>query len=476
MPDSIFTKGKSICFIITVALIFPSCYRKIKSYGAFTFVPVERKINPDDIALPPGYKIEAISSGLNYPTDITFDDQNQIYVTESGYAYGENFTTAKLLRIEKDGTSTPIVSDSSHMPWNGVMFFNGNFYIAEGGQRTGGSILRISPEGKKSYLISGLPSLGDHQINGPYIFNNYIYFGIGTATNSGIVGKDNFDFGWVKRFPQFHDIPCENIEVSGKNYVTRNFWNREKQFVSTGPFSPFGTPTRGGQSIPGKIPCSGAVIKIPLQGGEPELVAWGFRNPFGLTFHNNQLYVTDNGYDDRGSRPVWGSPDFLWKVEEKKWYGWPDYSAGRLLDPDKKILVKNPNDPPSPVAKLACHSSSCKFSFSGNEKFGYVNQAFIAQFGDMAPEVGKIYNHVGFKIVRVDVENGIITDFAVNKGKKNQPASKANKGGLERPVSAKFSPDGESLYIVDFGIMEVTKQGPAAKQNTGVIWKISRIQ
>jgi hypothetical protein len=46
-----------------------------------------------------------------------------------------------------------------------------------------------------------------------------------------------------------------------------------------------------------------------------ELVAWGFRNPFGLAFASGgALFVTDNGYDDRGSRAVWGTGDYLWDV------------------------------------------------------------------------------------------------------------------------------------------------------------------
>jgi hypothetical protein len=94
--------------------------------------------------------------------------------------------------------------------------------------------------------------------------------------------------------------------------------------------------------------------------------------------------------------------------------------------------------------------------FSQNPSFGYAGQVFIAQFGDMAPDVGKVLSPVGFKIVRVDVTNGVIEDFAVNKGKRNGPASWLGKGGLERPIAARFSPDGEALYIVDFGIIKMT--------------------
>jgi glucose/arabinose dehydrogenase len=124
----------------------------------------------------------------------------------------------------------------------------------------------------------------------------------------------------------------------------------------TGAFVPFGTTTSGGQVIKGDIPCSGAVMNIAANGGNPELVAWGFRNPFGLAFApDGQLYVTDNGYDERGSRPVWGAPDMLWRVTPGTWYGWPDYSEGLPLNQDlykvpmkaipQLLLAKPPNKP-----------------------------------------------------------------------------------------------------------------------------------
>lgn len=93
----------------------------------------------------------------------------------------------------------------------------------------------------------------------------------------------------------------------------------------------------------------------------------------------------------------------------------------------------------------------------------------------MAPTVGDVLAPVGFKIVRVDVQTGVIRDFAVNAGRKNGPASWLGKGGLERPLSVQFDPSGEVLYVVDFGIMKMTEQGPQPQVNTGVIWKITKL-
>jgi hypothetical protein len=138
------------------------------------------------------------------------------------------------------------------------------------------------------------------------------------------------------------------------------------------------------------------------------------------------------------------------------------------------LLAAHPNPPPKPVAVFGVHSSSNGFDFSRNPAFGHVGKAFVAQFGDMAPSVGKILRPVGFKVVRVDVTNGVIEDFAVNKGRTNGPASWVGSGGLERPVAARFDPGGTALYVVDFGVMTVSSQGPSPQAGTGVLWRITR--
>jgi glucose/arabinose dehydrogenase len=72
--------------------------------------------------------------------------------------------------------------------------------------------------------------------------------------------------------------------------------------------------------------------------------------------------------------------------------------------------------PPRPAAILDVHSSSTGIDFSRSPEFGYVGDAFIAQFGDQAPATGKVFAPVGFKLVRVNVKTGVIHEFAVNRG------------------------------------------------------------
>jgi glucose/arabinose dehydrogenase len=479
---------KKFLVLLSIALTLIGCYRMRGSQGGGQSTSItKRQITPADILLTPGFKIELFHDDLTFPSAVTFDDNENLYVVETGYAYGEVWREPKLMLLTPDGGKTEIARGSKNGPWTGLSFHNGNFYVSEGGESEGGKILRISPKGVITTLIDNLPSIGDHHTNNLVIKDNYIYFGQGTATNSGIVGPDNADFGWLKRKKEFHDIPCADIVVTGQNYESENILTDDpNDKILTGAYSPFGRQTTVGQVIKGSVPCSGAILRIPIDGGKVEVVSWGLRNPYGIAVSPaGDLFVTENAFDDRGSRPVWGAGDVLWEVKEGMWYGWPDFAEGKAIKDDEEFKAPSkkhvrpliqtvPNNPPQPVAIFGVHASANGFDFSKSNFFGYEGEAFVAEFGDMAPNVGKVLKPVGFKIVRVNIETGVIRDFAVNKGRRNGPASWLKKGGLERPLSVKFDPTGKALYVVDFGILRMTKTGPQPVEKSGVIWRITK--
>ena len=491
----------------------------------------QRSVNPADVAMPAGYQIEPVATGLTYPTGVAFDDRGRAYVVEAGYSYGEDFTVPRLLRIEPNGSAAEVARGSvdarwmSNGPWSGVAFHNGGFYVCEGGARDGGRVLRIDRDsGRVDVLLDKLPSMGDHQLNGPIVRDGYLYFGIGTATNSGVVGPDNAKYGWLKRAPTYHDIPAKDIKLAGRNFESDNPLTPDAgDKATTGAYVPFGTPTQPGQVIKGQLPCNGAVLRVKLVGapatpaasttpaaaegsgttrpadGAPaalasdaiELVAWGLRNPFGLAFApDGRLFVTEHSYDVRGSRPVWGTGDLLWAVDPSRpglWHGWPDYFAGERMEdnpghyrapgepPPKSPLAEVPNDPPRPTEWFGDHSGSSGVDVATADRFGHRGDAFVAQFGDLTPGVGKVLAPVGFKVVHVNVRDGVIYDFAVNRGKQNGPASKLGHGGLERPVAVRFDPSGDALYVVDFGVLTTDAAGKEHPvRNTGVLWRVTR--
>lgn len=459
--------------LILPALLVVGCAAvRSSSGGGDVRNPGPRVYDANDIALPEGYAVELVARDLNFPSGVAFDGKGAVYVVEAGYSYGEVFQTPRLVKLTASGVEQ--VHAGKNGPWTGVTFKDGAFFIAEGGVEEGGRIVRVTPQGERTVLVEKLPSFGDHHTNSPAIGpDGAVYFSIGTATNSGFVGKDNEEFGWVARHPEFHDIPCADITLEGNN------------LEGTGAFLPKGTASTPGQVVKGAVPCSGAVLKVPKEGGAPELVAWGFRNPFAVAFRSDgSLFVAENGFDVRGSRPVYGAGDQLFKVTKGTWYGWPDYVEGlpvndrryRAEGKDVPVKVLKPGTEPgpaqTPAAIFPCHSSSNGFDFSRSEKFGHAGEAFVAQYGDMGPKTAKLFGPVGFKVVRVNVDSGVMNDFAVNRARVNGPASLRGHGGLERPVDAKFDPSGESLYVVDFGVMTVHGEGPKPVPGTGAVWRI----
>ena len=84
------------------------------------------------------------------------------------------------------------------------------------------------------------------------------FFGIGTSTNTGVVGMDNYGFGWVSNTPSVADIPGKNITLTGQNFVTKNPLTAEpNDNATTGAFVPFNSTTKQGQIIKGNIKCNG---------------------------------------------------------------------------------------------------------------------------------------------------------------------------------------------------------------------------
>lgn len=480
-----------IALCLALGMAVSGCYvLRTSSGGAEADFSPPRHVDAADIALPAGYRAEAVVTGLTFPTGIAFDDDGVLYLLESGYSYGEVWTEPRLLRLDPgSGELQQVMGGGRTGPWTGVSFFEGDFYVTVADVLHRGKILKIGPDGSLDVLLDGIPSMGDHHVNGPVVGpDGFLYFGIGTVTNSGVIGEDNLQMGWLQRHPHLHDVPGEDIRLRDRTFETPTVeGNKTSPNGGTGAFSPAGTAAGEDQVIPGAVLATGSIIRLPTGGGEPELVAWGLRNPFGLAFApDGALYATDNGYDDRGSRAVWGAADHLWRVETGTWYGWPDFSGERpLTDPQFKppgkpqpqfLLARHPNVPPAPAAIFPVHSSANGFDFSTHSSFGHVGQAFVAQFGDLAPNVAKVMAPVGFKVARVDVETGDVEDFAVNRGTRNGPASLVGGGGLERPVAARFDPAGQFLYVVDFGVLTIRGEHMMPRPRSGVVWRIWRDQ
>jgi len=442
-----------------------------------------RRPNPADVLIPRGYHIEAVATGLTYPTGIVFDDQNRVYVVESGYAYVDHYATPRIVRIEPGGKHVVVASgERRHTPWTGADFYRGNFIVSEGGNP--GRISRVTMDGQITPIVDGLPSKGDHHTDRPAVGpDGWIYFGAGAITNSGVVGEDNEIFGWLHAHPSLHDIPAQDIVLAGENFNSQD--PRVPLPIareSTGAFKPFGHSSQPGEVIKGGLPATSAIMRVRPEGGPLQLVAWGIRNPFGITFaKTGQLYATEHGYDARGSRPIAKAPDYLWRIQQGRWYGFPDFSGDRPVTDSrfkpkegpqpKFLMVSHPKIPPHPLAAFKPHAAAMGFDL-GRTGFGGAGEVYVALFGDVTPATGVVDAPAGFKVVRVNMASGAVHDFAVNRAA--GPASKVGGGGLERPIDVKFDRTGREMYVLDFGVMTVPA-APSPKRHTGILWRITKL-
>ncbi len=442
-----------------------------------------RDHNPQDINVPAGYTVEVVATGLNAPVHCTFDDTGHCYVSECGYKIDSK---PRIVRIDMATGEQETYFELPPDRWNktgaftGAVWHDGSLYFTNTD-----TISRLTPDGQIHDIVTGLPGHGDHQTNYPVIGpDDKLYWGQGTATNAGVVGPDNFAYEWLSKYPEFCDVPGQDIVLAGRNYRFQNVLGSVTETIHSGAYVPFGTATTAGQIIPGKTKCTGAVLRCNLDGSGLETVAWGLRNPYGLAFDSQgRLFATEHGIDERGGRKIVEDLEDFYRIEEGRWYGWPDFASGiRLDDPfwgtggagREPVLAQHPeSDPPKPLVNFAPHAAPNGVDFCRDPSFGFEGQAFVALFGDVSPITARPMYPRGFKVVRVDIEQREVKDFAVNKIA--GPASKLPHAGFERPSHCAFGPDG-ALYIVDWGEIEIAPErgGIRMQAETGTLWRIRR--
>ncbi len=418
-----------------------------------------------------GSQVDLVASGFSFPTSLTFDDTGVAYVAEAGLPFGGAPPGGRVWRLEASGNRALAV-DGLRPPVNGLTFYGGSLYISEGGYP--GRINRLDPAGKMTVILDNLPGPGNYHTNmvafGP---DGKLYFSQGAMTNTGIVGLDAYELGWLRRLPHAHDLPGYDIVLAGVNVETENPLSSEPgAHATTGAFVPFGTRTTPGQRIPGQLPCTAAVMRCDPDGSNLEVVAWGLRNAFGLGFlPDGRLLVTDQGADDRGSRPAGNVPDLLFEVRKGAWYGWPDFVGGEPITapqyrpergPQPSFVLANHDELPAPerpLLRFPPHAAAVKFAVAPTRIRSWAGQIMVALFGDEAPMTAPIGPRVGRSVARVDPADWSLHQVLADP--------------LARPIDVRFDLRGDALYILDFGHFEMdAEKGVVADAQSGKLWRL----
>jgi glucose/arabinose dehydrogenase len=415
-------------------------------------------------------RLHLVADQLSFPTSLTFDEAGHIYVAEAGLPFGGAPPGGRVWKLDATGART-LLAEGLHPPVNGLTAYQGALYVSEGGHPA--RIRRLTLDGQQTVLLEGLPGPGNYHTNmvafGP---DGYLYFSQGAMTNTGIVGLDAYELGWLRRLPHAHDLPGYEIELAGVNVTTPNPLDPAPDArTSTGAFAPFGTPTTAGQRIAAQLPCTAAVMRCRPDGSGLELVAWGLRNAYGLGFlPDGRLLALDQGADDRGSRPVGNVPDLLYEVRPGAWYGWPDFIGGEPITaeqyrptrgPAPTFVLANHHElppPERPLLRFPPHAAAVKFDVAPAHLSAWAGHLFVALFGDEAPMTAPAGPRVGRSVARIDPSDWSLHPFLAEP--------------LLRPMDARFDATGSALYILDFGEFEMSAAGVVARAQTGKLWRL----
>ncbi|WP_394832666.1 PQQ-dependent sugar dehydrogenase [Pendulispora rubella] len=149
-----------------------------------------------------------------------------------------------------------------------------------------------------------------------------------------------------------------------------------------------------------------AVLSFDAEGKNKRVFATGIRNCSGMTVHpkTNDVWCATNERDKLGDDLV---PDYVTRVRENAFYGWPWYYLGDHEDPRHAGARKDlAGKVAMPDVLLQSHSAPLQITFYDGKMFPteYQGSAFVALHGSWNRD-----SRTGYKVVRILVKDGVPT-------------------------------------------------------------------
>jgi hypothetical protein len=190
-----------------------------------------------------------------------------------------------------------------------------------------------------------------------------------------------------------------------------------------------------------------AVLVFDPEGKGGRVFASGLRNCVGVAVHptTGDLWCSTNERDGLGDDLV---PDYVTRVKEGAYYGWPWYWLGNHEDP--RLKGQRPdlaNKATVPDVLIQSHSASLGMTFREGD-------AFAAEHGSWNRE-----RRTGYKVIRIPTKDGVptgeyedfLTGFVVDP-----------RSVWGRPVGVAVAHDG-ALLVTEDGSGTVWRVAPAAR-------------
>jgi hypothetical protein len=365
--------------------------------------------------VPAGFKIELFADGLNGPRNIRTAPNGDIFVVE---------TRAGRVRVLRasDGATKPttngIYASGLDRPFGIAFFPNGNnpqwLYVANTGSvvrfpyRSGDLMASARPE----TIVANLPHGSGHSTRDIAFTpdGNRMLVSVGSGSNDA----------------EGHGRPPGGLEAWSKQHALGAAWGSETDRA--------------------------AVLAFDPDGKNQTVFATGIRNCVGLAIQpgSGTPWCSTNERDGLGDNLA---PDYVTRVRENAFYGWPWFYIGGNEDPrhvgdrpDLKDKITIPD------VLLQAHSASLGLTFYEGSSFPaeYRGDAFAAEHGSWNRS-----KRTGYKVVRIRLRDGVptgeyqdfVTGFVV---------SDTEVWG--RPVGVTVARDGALLVSED---------------GNGTIWRVS---
>lgn len=458
------------------------------------------RLDASAVEVPAGYRVETVIAGLSFPACMEFAPDGTLFIGEGGSTWPTRpYMPARILTLSPDGKLDLFATEPEFAGPRGFAIRDGFLYLSTKGGYTARIIRYDLRTRERRVLIDGIPSGGWHEPGGPHFGpDGLLYFSHGSIALNGAVEAEGFTVDLAKH-PNAHDVPGQDVALSGENVWSRDPRAAYPFYAATGPFKPFGTPAEKGEVVHGEKLCSTGVWRCKPDGTEIELIAWGIRNPFGMAFSpDGELYISDNDFEEKGVRAIGEDPDRIWHIPKARtphgqagtpdWYGFPDFCGDELPvwhekhqplrgTPPKPLLQDHPPLAGPAAMLFKPHTCMSRMDFCRSDAFGpnQRGKLFHAWFGTYAPLNSPRSEHLhnGFCVARIDLDAKAAEPFMRNK-LPGPATAHPESGGLERPVDCKFSHDGRSLYVLDFGVNTVDATHAVAYAHTGALWRVVR--
>jgi glucose/arabinose dehydrogenase len=366
--------------------------------------------------VPPGFKVELFAEGLSGPREMRVAPNGDIFVAE---------TRAGRIRVLRaaDGDSKPSINEvfasGLNQPFGIAFFPSGDnprwIYVANSG-----SVVRFSyatgnlkGSGKPDVIVAGLPSGGNHTTRNLAFTNDNkrMLVSVGSGSNDAegmgnLIGELQ---SWMGKYPLGASLGSETDRA--------------------------------------------AILTFDPDGKRVGVFATGIRNCVGLAVHptSGDLYCSTNERDGLGDNLV---PDYITRVREGAFYGWPWFYIGDNQDPrhaGKRADLRGKITVPDVLVQA--HSASLGLTFYNGKMFPpeYTGDGFAAEHGSWNRS-----RRTGYKVIRIQLKNGFptgeyqdfLTGFVID-----------DSDVWGRPVGVAIAHDGALLVSEDAN---------------GTIWRISR--